>query len=474
MCPGHSLRLKDIASHSFSHVSSNTRCTLQVYATWSLTSSTTFFPLQLHLVYFWTEAISETFLHSSIISSKINKLLPTPLTDNMTANDHPTMINLHTLTHPALLHSLTLHLITVLACCKTPHISCTPTPCKSIYQSTKVTNSDDPDLQPTNIILGHLPPADMLLNYHCSAFSMATEPTTEELNNAPQPRNLATTVAVNFEICQDMPSTNHLAWHPWWKQQILYCQISLHSNFYKHLQQLNQFPTQSWVPTLPCYQDYCCYWPPTCTTLDPEPPNVLIYHGHTQRIHPTPLDLQLRCLSQRKKRTPSLSSMTQAIFPSSSITNMALLNPTFQAQFNTSSRHKPASLWLQLMKEINGHVLTIPANSGANLTLSTMLLMTLTLFPLILLPDSFRLSLPNVDLTVFTVLGPYHILKIPSTTHLTKWLKTVFHFSGNNTITQNTHTLTVHQTFSLISILVSLVLSVLQLKCQHNPLLKTH
>jgi hypothetical protein len=26
----------------------------------------------------------------------------------------------------------------------------------------------------------------------------------------------------------------------------------------------------------------------------------------------------------------------------------------------------------------------------------------------------------------------------------------------------------------LISILVSLVLSVLQLKCQHNPLLKTH
>ena len=38
---------------------------------------------------------------------------------------------------------------------------------------------------------------------------MATEPTTEELNNAPQPRNLATTVAVNFVICQDL-STSHL------------------------------------------------------------------------------------------------------------------------------------------------------------------------------------------------------------------------------------------------------------------------
>jgi hypothetical protein len=73
------------------------------------------------------------------------------------------------------------------------------------------------------------------------------------------------------------------------------------------------------------------------------------------------------------------------------------------------------------MKQINGHALTIPANSGANLALSTTLLMTLTLFPLILLPDLSKLSLPNVDLTVFTVLGPYqHILKMPFITHLTK------------------------------------------------------
>jgi hypothetical protein len=77
------------------------------------------------------------------------------------------------------------------------------------HLSTKVTNSDDPDLQPTNIILGHLSPADMLLNYHCSPFPMATLPTIEQLNNAPQPRNPATTLAVNFVICQDL-STKHL------------------------------------------------------------------------------------------------------------------------------------------------------------------------------------------------------------------------------------------------------------------------
>jgi hypothetical protein len=55
---------------------------------------------------------------------------------------------------------------------------------------TMVANGDDPDLQPSNIILGHLPPANMLFNYHCSAFPMATLPTTEQLNNSIQPLNL--------------------------------------------------------------------------------------------------------------------------------------------------------------------------------------------------------------------------------------------------------------------------------------------
>ena len=81
----------------------------------SLTSSAKFHPLQLHLVFSWTEATSKTSLHSpSIHSSKFNKLLPTPLTDKKTAKNHPSIITLHTLAHPLLLPSLTLHLWTVL------------------------------------------------------------------------------------------------------------------------------------------------------------------------------------------------------------------------------------------------------------------------------------------------------------------------------------------------------------------------
>jgi hypothetical protein len=38
---------------------------------------------------------------------------------------------------------------------------------------------------------------------------MATLPTLEQLNNAPQPTNPATTLAENFVICQDL-STSHL------------------------------------------------------------------------------------------------------------------------------------------------------------------------------------------------------------------------------------------------------------------------
>ena len=126
------------------------------------------------------------------------------------------------------------------------------------------------------------------------------------------------------------------------------------------------------------------------------------------------------------------------------------------------------------MKQINGHALTIPANSGASQILFTMSLMILTLFPLTLLSDSSKLSQQNVDPTVFTVPGPYHILKMPSKSQLSRSHTTVFHFSGNNTITQSTHTKTKHQRFYLISFLVSLALSVLELKMKQNLLPATH
>jgi hypothetical protein len=210
------------------------------------------------------------------------------------------------------------------------------------HLSTKVTNSDDPDLQLINNILGHLPPADMLLKYHmhCSAFPMATQPTIEQLNNAPQPTNPATTLAVNCVICQDLP-TNHLEQIniPDRNSQyssIKYHFIPIHMNTY--IFSINLLPNHK-------YQLYRVS--KTIDVIDSqhllpqisEPTMV-----HTQRTHPTPLDLQLRCLSQKKKHTPSLSSMIQAISPSSSITKMALLNPTLQPQFNIYSRHKRASL----------------------------------------------------------------------------------------------------------------------------------
>ena len=92
---------------------------------------------------------------------------------------------------------------------------------------TKVTKAENPDLQPSNILSGTLPPADMLLNYHCSAFPMATLPTTEQLTeNATYPINPATTLAVNFVICQDI-SPNQL-------QQIDIPDGSIHYSSIKH------------------------------------------------------------------------------------------------------------------------------------------------------------------------------------------------------------------------------------------------
>ena len=126
------------------------------------------------------------------------------------------------------------------------------------------------------------------------------------------------------------------------------------------------------------------------------------------------------------------------------------------------------------MKQINGHVLTIPVNFGASQILSTMLLMILTLFPLILLSDSSKLSPRNVDPTVSTALGPCHIFKTPYKSRPIKSNTIAFHFSGNSTITQNIHTQTRLQNYSLMSFLVSLVPCVLTMKAQPNLLLATH
>ena len=126
------------------------------------------------------------------------------------------------------------------------------------------------------------------------------------------------------------------------------------------------------------------------------------------------------------------------------------------------------------MKQINGHVLTTPANSRANLILSTMLLMIPTLCPLILLSDLSKLSPRNVDPTVFTALGPYHIFNTPSKSRTIRSNTIAFHSSGNSTITQNIHTQTRLPNYSPMSFLVSLVPCVQIMKAQPNLLLAIH
>jgi hypothetical protein len=61
------------------------------------------------------------------------------------------------------------------------------------------------------------------------------------------------------------------------------------------------------------------------------------------------------------------------------------------------------------MKQINGHAPTIHQVADDPHTI-----------PLDLATRLIQVSLQDVDLTVFTVLGPYHILKMPFTVQLSK------------------------------------------------------
>jgi hypothetical protein len=152
------------------------------------------------------------------------------------------------------------------------------------HLSTTVTNGDDPDLLPTNIILGHPPPADMLLNYHNSAFPMATLPTIEQLNNAPQPTNPATTLAVNFVICQDL-SSSHL------EQINIPDGNSQYSSVKSHFIPISTNTHNYSIDFLPDHEYQLYRFTKTIDVIDPqrvlpqtsEPSNVLIYHGtHTE------------------------------------------------------------------------------------------------------------------------------------------------------------------------------------------------
>jgi hypothetical protein len=72
--------------------------------------------------------------------------------------------------------------------------------CQHTLLTEKATTGDDLQLQSSHIIIGPLPPADILLNHNCSAFPMATLPAPEQLSTM-DPK---LTVAITFVICREL------------------------------------------------------------------------------------------------------------------------------------------------------------------------------------------------------------------------------------------------------------------------------
>ncbi len=174
---------------------------------------------------------------------------------------------------------------------------------------------------------------------------MATLPTTEQLNNAPQPTDPATILLLNFVNCQDS-STNHLE------------QIGIPDGNRQYSSVKSHFisiPTNTYnysIDFLPDheYQLYCVAKtidvidPQRVLSQTPEPPNALIYHGkHSENSsYTTGSSTEMPIPKEEAHTFPILydSGNLPIIFNN----QMTWLNPTLQPQFNTYSRYKPASL----------------------------------------------------------------------------------------------------------------------------------
>jgi hypothetical protein len=109
---------------------------------------------------------------------------------------------------------------------------------------------------------------------------MATLPSIEQLNNAPQPTNPATTLAVNYMICQDLP-TNHLDQINIPDGNSQYCSLK------SHLIPIHRINYNYSIDFLPNHEYQLYHVTKTVDVIDPqrvlpqnsEPTNVLIYHG---------------------------------------------------------------------------------------------------------------------------------------------------------------------------------------------------
>ncbi len=332
--------------------------------------------------------------------------------------------------------------------------------------STMVTNGDDPDLQPSNIILGHLPPADMLFNYHCSAFLMATLPTTEQLNNSSQPLNPATTLTVIFVICQDLP-TNQLQQinipngNSQYSSVVKSCFISIPTNIFNY--SINLLPDHEYQ--LSCavksinVTDTQCVLPQT-----PQTRNVLIFQSTQsenpsytsgsstempilkKEIHTFPIihdsgNLPIVSNHQNDLVEPYTSTTVQHLFRTQAYIPM---NPHYEAN-PCICPNNPSQLWRHSSPE--HHVddpNTIP------LDLATRLIQVIT-------------TKRRSDIVYCASALPHLENALQKPMDETKH-NHFFIFSGNNTNIQNIHTKTRHQAFSLISILVRIVWNVLQMK----------
>ena len=185
---------------------------------------------------------------------------------------------------------------------------------------------------------------------------------------------------------------------------------------------------------------------------------------HTQRIHPTPVDCpQLRCLSQRKKHSfpiiydsgnlpiifnnqnglvePYTSTSVQHLLKTQAFIPMTV---TYEAN-QWACPDNPSQLWRQ--SNPVHHVVDDPYT--IILDLATRLIQVITT--------------KHGSNSVYRAWALPHLENaLHNPTH--QMTHNHFSFSGNNTVIQNIHTPTRHQTFSLIPILVSLVLRVLQMK----------
>ena len=231
--------LKQCISFTFSPTLQHKTHPTSIWQMTSLTSSATFLPLQLHLVYFRPEAISETSLHSSIHSSKVNKLLPTPLTDNKAANDQPTHLgsfSLIAITHSPLVNGFgnpTTGISprsSLVARYLISDISRTPTPCLSIYQ-------DHQWWRPRFATYQHhsWPSTSSWYAPQLPLFCLPNGYTTNNWATQQCSPTNKSCHHLSTELCDLSTLIYKSSWtdqHPWWKQPKFFHQISLHSNSY--------------------------------------------------------------------------------------------------------------------------------------------------------------------------------------------------------------------------------------------------